>query len=601
MLPLEEAQKYLEIVSRRGKAKTTLNRVYANIKKHKGLFLMAYANLYANKGALTPGTDPEDTVDGMSVKRIESLIERLHKKEYQWTPVRRTYIKKRDSQKLRPLGLPGWNDKLLQEVIRLILSAYYEPQFRESSHGFREGRGCHTALKRIQRKGKGTKWFIEGDIKGCFDNIRHKTLMRILKRKIKDKDFRRLIWGMLKAGYMENWTLHKTYSGTPQGGIASPLLANIILNELDEYIEDILIPQNTRGKKRKWNPDYRRLTKQAEKARNEGNWLLANRLRHQYTQIPRVMTNDPDFRRLWYVRYADDFLLGYAGTKKEAETIKQEIRDFLGTIALEMSAEKTLITNAHTEKARFLNYEINATISNAKRTKGKRSVNRMLWFSTPQDVIVYWKNKVQKKGKIIHRAELQNVSDYEIIRTYEVELQGLINYYSLAHNVKPTMSYLRYIWQESLLKTLAAKHKMKKTTAHQKHQRFYTVDNRRIVGVEIARKGKKPLIATFGKKPIQRKESAEIQDDIPRTYPGRNDLLTRMLADICELCGSSLNVQAHHVKKLADLKKKYKGRKEKPEWVQRMIMMRRKTLFVCRNCHNRIHGGTYDGAKLTRV
>ena len=163
-----EAQKYLEIVRKRGEAKAELRRVHYNICTNKGLFLMAYANLYANKGALTPGVNPKDTVDGMSLKRIESMMDKLKKREYQWTPVRRAYIGKRDSKKLRPLGMPGWNDKLLEEVIRLILSAYYEPQFRESSHGFREGHGCHTVLDAIA-EWKGTKWFIEGDIKGCFD------------------------------------------------------------------------------------------------------------------------------------------------------------------------------------------------------------------------------------------------------------------------------------------------------------------------------------------------------------------------------------------------------------------------------------------------
>ncbi len=601
MLPLQEAQKYLEIVRERGKAKATLNRVYANIKKHKGLFLMAYANLYANKGALTPGTDPEDTIDGMSTTRIESLMNTLQKEEYEWTPVRRTYIGKRDSKKLRPLGLPGWNDKLLEEVIRLILSAYYAPQFRDSSHGFREGRGCHTALERIRKKGKGTKWFIEGDIKGCFDNMSHKVLLRVLKRNSKDKQFHRLIWGMLRAGYTEKWIYHKTHSGTPQGGIVSPLLANVILNELDEFVEDVLIPKNTCGKRRKRNSEYKTLAKQAEMARKKGDWEHANRLKRKYTQLPSVMRNDPDFRRLWYVRYADDFLLGYTGTREEAERLKSEINEFLKTIELRMSDEKTLITHARTGKAKFLNYEINATNSDSKKTNGKRSVNEVLWFSVPHNVIKVWKAKVQRKGKTIHRSELQNVSDYEIIRTYEVQLQGLINYYSLAHNVKPTMSFLRYIWQESLLKTLASKHKMKKTTAHEKYQRYYTAARRRIVGIEIEREHKKPLIATFGKKPIQRKEGVKIQDDIQRTYPGRNDLLTRMLANVCELCGSSEYVEAHHVRKLADIKKKYEGRKEKPKWVKQMITMRRKTLFVCKHCHNRIHGGKYDGTKLTKI
>ena len=230
------------------------------------------------------------------------------------------------------LGMPGWSDKLLQEVIRMVLEAYYEPQFRESSHGFRPQRGCHTALERIKIIGKGTRWFIEGDIKGCFDNISHEVLIKILKRNIKDKEFLRLIWKMLKAGYMEDWKYYGTYSGTPQGGIVSPLLANIVLNEFDEFVEDKLIPKHTRGKQRKRNPIYHRLINAALEARKKGDIKKANELRKQYMKLSSVEPNDKDYRRIWYCRYADDFLLGYIGTKEEAENIKWVIQQFLKTI-----------------------------------------------------------------------------------------------------------------------------------------------------------------------------------------------------------------------------------------------------------------------------
>ena len=220
--------------------------------------------------------------------------------------------------------MPGWTDKLLGEVIRLVLSAYYEPQFRGSSHGFREGRGCHTALNWIVKKGPGTRWFIEGDIKDCFGKIDWNVLLRILNRKIKDKTFLALLRDMLKAGYMGKWVYHTTYSGTPQGAIASPVLANILLNELDEFVEDILIPKYTKGTARKRNPEYKRLRNHTVQAKKEGNWKLANELRRKYTTLPSVLSNDSDFRRLWYVRYADDFLLGYIGTKAEAEAIISE-------------------------------------------------------------------------------------------------------------------------------------------------------------------------------------------------------------------------------------------------------------------------------------
>jgi group II intron reverse transcriptase/maturase len=363
MLPLEQAQKYLAIGRKRGEENATLNRVGRTLRC-KGLYLMAYAKLSANKGALTPGTDPEDTVDGMSLRRIDTIIKKLQEKTYQWKPTRRVYISKKDGR-LRPLGMPGWEDKLLQEVIRMVLEAYYEPQFRECSHGFRPQRGCHTALDTVA-KWKGTRWFIEGDIKGCFDNIDHDRLIGILKRKIKDRDFLTLIKDMLKAGYMEKWTYHATYSGTPQGGIVSPLLANIVRNELDVYVEDTLIPKYTKGKRRKANLEYERRSAEARRAKHSGNWKKANERRREYTKIPSKMSHDENFRRLWYVRYADDTLFGLIGTKAEAEAIKEEFGQFLSTIKLEMSEKKTLITHALSEKARFLNYEINYMEENSE-------------------------------------------------------------------------------------------------------------------------------------------------------------------------------------------------------------------------------------------
>lgn len=601
MLP--KAQKYLDVVRKRGEEKAEINRLYRMLYC-EGLYLMAYAKLYANKGAMTAGTDPGDTVDGMSMKRIRAIIEKLKGHEYEWKPVRRVYILKRDGIHKRPLGMPGWNDKMLQEVLRTLLEAYYEPQFRESSHGFRPHRGCHTALDTIY-KWKGTRWFIEGDIKGCFDNIHHQVILRILKRKIKDKLFLTLIEEMLKAGYMEDMKYHQTYSGTPQGGIISPLLANIVLNELDTFVEDVLIPKYTKGTKRKANPEYGRLTNKVRWMEKNGNWNRANELRKMYVNIPSLLQNDPNFRRLWYVRYADDTLLGFIGTKQEAEAIKEEFGQFLKSIELDMSEEKTVITHAKTGKARFLNYEINRmsgqtkkkAIWNGKRESKRRIATYALWFAIPKDVTDTWKARVEKNGKVRHRAELMNLSDYDIMRTYEGELQGLINYYCRAHNQK-RLRYLRYLWETSLTKTLASKHKTNVTTIIKRY-RTYTAEGRRVVSVETPRTGKEPLRATFGKKPIQRNK-AVIAGKKHTVYITRNQLITRLLAKECELCGNvKTALIGHHVKKLKDLKKRWEGRKEKPTWVKKMIAIRRKVLFVCLSCHRDIHNGKYDGRKLT--
>ena len=441
MLPLE-AQKYLDVVRKRGKAGKTLNRVYSNLTKRKGLYLLAYTHLYANTGALTPGTDPQDTVDGMSMDRINTIITQLRDKHYTWKPSRRIYILKRDGQSKRPLGIPGWNDKLVQEVIKMVLEAYYEPQFRKSSHGFRPHRGCHTALTEIKHTWTGTIWFIEGDIQGCFDNIRWNIILEILRRKIHDRDLLQLLKGMIQAGYVEDWTYHHTYSGTPQGGIISPLLANIVLNEFDQFVEDELIPKYTRGKTRHRNKEYLSLAQKAVRERKKGNYREAARLHASYSKLPAQDYEDPTFRRLKYIRYADDFLLGYIGTKAEAKTIKEDIGNFLtNRMKLTLSETKTVITHACRERARFLNYEIGrVTTEQSKKVTMKgtrtttRSLNGQIVLYVPNDVIKDWKARVTKDGKIIHQSIMMNRSDYDIIRSYESQLQGLINYYSLAQN-----------------------------------------------------------------------------------------------------------------------------------------------------------------------
>src|SRR5919109_1572984 len=220
---MRSADTVLGIIRERGKRGLPLRDLYRQLYNPE-LYLRAYARLYTNNGAMTPGSTQE-TVDAMSLAKIATLIDDLRHERYRWTPVRRTYVPKKDRKKLRPLGLPSWSDKLLQEVIRSLLEAYYEPQFSDHSHGFRPGRGCHTALLDVTRNGKGTKWFIEGDIKGCFDHIDHTILLSILREKIHDNRFLRLIAQLLKAGYLEQWSYHPTLSGTPQGGVLSPLLS----------------------------------------------------------------------------------------------------------------------------------------------------------------------------------------------------------------------------------------------------------------------------------------------------------------------------------------------------------------------------------------
>ena len=263
------------------------------------LYRRAYHKLYPNHGALTPGVTAE-TVDGMSLAKIERLIDDLRHERHRWTPVRRVYIAKRNGR-LRPLGLPTWQDKLLQEVIRSILEAYYEPQFSSHSHGFRPNRGCHTALNQIQTTWKGTRWFIEGDLAQYFDTIDHEVLLEILSEKLHDNRFLRLLRHLLQAGYLEEWKHHTTLSGTPQGSIVSPILANIYLHQFDQYVETVLIPRYTRGTQRRTNPAYKALNRRRAKLHQSGCVREAVAMRKQLQRLPSGDTTDPNYRRLRYI------------------------------------------------------------------------------------------------------------------------------------------------------------------------------------------------------------------------------------------------------------------------------------------------------------
>ena len=261
------AETILNIIQDRGKRQLPLDDVYRQLY-NPDLYLRAYAKLYKNDGAMTPGTTGE-TVDGMSLAKIDRVIEAMRYERWKWSPAKRVYIDKPKGGK-RPLGMPDWSSKVVQDIIRSILEAYYEPQFSDRSHGFRPHRGCQTALTEIYNIWKGTKWFIEGDIKGCFDNIDHYILMDILQENIHDNRFLRLIEGALKAGYCEEWTYHPSLSGSPQGGIISPILSNIYMNRLDKFVENTLIPEYTRKERREKHPIYGHLSNQISIAKRQG-------------------------------------------------------------------------------------------------------------------------------------------------------------------------------------------------------------------------------------------------------------------------------------------------------------------------------------------
>lgn len=438
------------------------------------IYYVAYQNLYANKGASTKGVS-DDTADGFSEEKIKKIIQSLKDGTYHPQPVRRMYIAKKNSKKMRPLGIPTFTDKLIQEAVRIILESIYEPVFEDVSHGFRPQRSCHTALKTIKREFGGARWFVEGDIKGCFDNIDHVTLIGLINLKIKDMKMSQLIYKFLKVGYLENWQYHKTYSGTPQGGILSPLLANIYLHELDKFALQ-LKKKFDQESSVKITPEYRELHNEIKRISHrlkklEGEekakvLLEYQEKRKRLTTLPCTSQTD---KVLKYVRYADDFIISVKGSKKDCQWIKEQLRLFIhNKLKMELSEEKTLITHS-SQTARFLGYDIRVRRSGRIKRAGKvkkRTLNGSVELLVPlndkiRQFIFDKKIAIQKKDSSwfpVHRKYLIRSTDLEIITIYNSELRGICNYYGLACNFNQ-LNYFAYLMEYSCLKTIASKHK----------------------------------------------------------------------------------------------------------------------------------------------
>ena len=595
-----------EILERITKSSTehkdgVFTRLYRYLLR-EDIYFAAYQKLYANRGAITKGID-NDTADHFSQAYVNALVQELRDGPYRVKPVRREYIAKKNG-KMRPLGIPSFRDKLLQEAIRTILEAIYEPVFDNNSHGFRPYRSCHTALSQIKKDFTGIVWFIEGDITGCFDNIDHNVLIGILAKKIKDSKFLNLIRQFLKAGYVENWKYNKTYSGTPQGGICSPILANIYLNELDMKFREMKAKFDRPRSKNEWKtPEYREIDNEMKKIsywinhttdREERGTLI-----EQYKALKKRLNTIPCHqqtnKKFTFVRYADDWLVGVCGTKAECEALKVEIADFLSNeLHLELSEEKTHITHS-SKDARFLGYNVSVRrcqkIKGFKMKSGKRRKSRTLHLKVALKIphsekierFLFAKKIIIQtpdgRFKPVHRAALLNMSDSEIVEHYNAEARGLLNYYNLAVDYH-TLDYFCYLMEYSCLKTLACKHKssVRKMIRLYKDGKTWSVPYETVKGTKRVR----PVKVADCKK---NKANAATDIVFSRTrYAWKSTIRQRLNARICELCGTRTAelYEVHVVRNLSEL--------GDLDWELAMKAKRRKTLVVCPACHNRIHG-----------
>ena len=566
------------------------------------LFYVAYQKIASNGGSTTKGSDGR-SIDEMSLARIETLIASLKDESYQPHPSRRVHIPKKNG-KTRPLGIPAFEDKLVQEVVRMILEAIYEGHFETTSHGFRPKRSCHTALLHIQKTFSGAKWFIEGDIKGFFDNIDHDVLVGILRERISDDRFIRLIRKFLKAGYVEDWTFHNTYSGMPQGGIVSPILANIYLDKLDKYVKEYIrhFDMGTKRRPGKESNDLanerKRTVRKLKKIKDgtEKAALVARlkAIEQERAAFPSGDEMDGSYRRLKYIRYADDFILGVIGSKEEAQRIKEDIKSFLSaSLALELSEEKTLIT--HTGKsAKFLGYEITVTRDNhqrrdvrgrLRRTYGKRVRLNVSMATLRDKLLEYGAMEIKlRNGKEVWKPKCRSGlifnDDLEILDRYNRETVGFCNYYLIANNCVVLHNF-RYIMEYSMYKTFAGKYRSTVRKINKKYRR------NKLFTVKYEQKG---VIKsrTFYKTSFKRRTTAFNGSCDIEPYSiadvSRTNLTDRLKAEKCELCGTTGKLIMHHVRNLKDLK-------GKESWERLMSARRRKTIALCPSCHRLRHLG----------
>ena len=572
------------------------------------LYIAAYEKIKSTPGNMTKGSDAH-TLDGFSMTTIQNIIRKMRDQSFDFTRARRIHIPKANG-KSRPLGIPSPRDKVVQEVIRMILECVYDgdiSSFSDNSHGFRNGRGTHTCL-RVVRGWHGVNWFVEGDIKGCFDNIDHHTLIHILSKRIQDQRFLDLIWKALRVGYLEGKSSNNSILGTPQGSIVSPILANIYLHEFDVWVEQF-VRQNERrhanGKtSKRINPAYTRCVKELRRIKagkkrvHKKEHAALVRTKHS---TPSVLHNDPDVIRIKYVRYADDWLVAIDGPFALAEKFKVEATDFFKkTLKLELSTEKTVIRNARKEEALFLGTKISIgskedLMVRAKPPRGKTIIRRRVPTSHLTVTKVPIQNileRLRDKGFIDNNFQPQaklawiHKEEWEIVDAYSAIMRGYRNYYSFVDNPR-RLAYLQHLLQFSCAKTLCRKRQCSLKALFTKVGLRCEVPKKRDSDGKVISSTSLALNHDWKKNKMAFKDGNGPSDQI---HLGINLRTRTKLEERCAICDSDDNVQMHHVRHIR--KGKAKG------FVQILQALNRKQIPVCGTCHNKIHHGTYDGLSI---
>jgi len=599
-------------VIRGSEVKKTLESTEVNIKAISNLknLVAAYELIKSKPGNMTKGAN-DITLDGINLAYFANVQSKLKAGKYEFNPARRIQIPKPGKNETRPLTIASPREKIVQKAILLIMERLYEDKFLDTSHGFRPARGTHTAMKQLEATFQSAQYIIEADFSKAFDSIQHEALMGIIREEIKCEKTLGLIKSGLKAGYFELGELHDNLAiGTPQGSILSPLLCNIFLHKLDEYIEE-LKKEHHKGEKRQRSKENMKPQNKAKYWRRKGydkSRSAEYRLIIQQLLNTPSMRRDDSFIRINYVRYADDFVVGVEGSYKTAKEILQKIETFVNNeLKLKFNPNKTSISKFREKPFKFLGYSIRAPlmkrgkkpfetiIVNDKRILRRKKVRISIEMDT-EKVFKKLENNgfIRKRTSHAAHKELEyggtfkgnliNLDHPDILKYYNLVVKGIQNYYSFARN-RCDIARVGWLLKESCALTLARKFKLKtlaKVFGKFRKDLGYDIDkDKRISFIDISY-----VKATN----IAKAESIN-KDPLKSIEKVWNAKFTKSnLSAPCVICGSTTEVEMHHVRQIRDMKN---PNLKLDFFTRQMAAINRKQVPLCKDHHIRLHNNTW--------